>query len=111
MSNTDAAPIIVAGHLTIDANDRDGYLRTCETVVRAARDTDGCLDFAISADLVDPTRINVYERWLDQPTLHSFRDQGPDDDQMSTLIAIDVAEYQVQPSGSNTSDRSATRST
>ncbi len=102
MSSTDPAPIIVAGHLTIDTDDRDSYLRTCETVVQTARHTDGCLDFAISADLVDPTRINVYERWRDRPALEAFRDQGPADDQMSTLIAIDVGEYQAQPSGSDT---------
>ncbi len=102
MSSTDATPIIVAGHLTVDANDRDGYLRSCENAVQAARDTDGCLDFAISADLVDPTRINVYERWRNGLTLEAFRDQGPDDDQMSTLIAIEVGEYQVQRSGRDT---------
>ncbi len=102
MSSTDPAPIIVAGHLTVDSDDRHSYLRTCEPVVQTARDTDGCLDFAISADLVDPTRINVYERWRDRPALEAFRDQGPDDDQVSTLISIEVGEYQVQPSGSDT---------
>lgn len=96
MSSTDPAPIIVAGYLTVDASDRDGYLRSCETVVQAARNTDGCLDFAIGADLVDLTRINVYERWRDRPALEAFRDLGPDDDQMSTLVTIDVGEYQVR---------------
>lgn len=94
--------MIVAGHLTVNANDRDSYLRTCEPVVRTTRGADGCLDFAIGADLVDATRINVYERWRDRPTLEAFRDLGPDNDQMSTLIAIEVAEYQAQPSESNT---------
>lgn len=102
MSSTDAAPIIVAGHLTVDADQRDGYLRSCEVVVQAARDTDGCLDFAIGADLVETTRINIYERWRDRPALEAFRGQGPDDDQMSTLIAIEVGEYQVQRSGLDT---------
>lgn len=102
MSSTDPAPIIVAGHLTVDANDRTSYLRTCKPVVQAARDTDGCIDFAISADLVDPTRINVYERWRDRPALKAFRDQGPDDDQMSTLVAIEVGEFQVQTNRSDT---------
>lgn len=97
MSTTEPAPIIVAGHLTVDADNRDDYLRSCAPVVAAARGTDGCLDFAIGADLVDPTRINVYERWRDRPTLEAFRDEGPDDDQMSTLAAIDVGEYVAQP--------------
>ncbi|MEO6652222.1 MAG: antibiotic biosynthesis monooxygenase [Ilumatobacteraceae bacterium] len=100
MSSTDATPIIVVGHLTVDANDRDGYLRSCENVVQAARH--GCLDFAISADLVGPTRINVDEPWRNALNLEAFRDQGPDDDQMSTVIAIEVGEYQVQRSGRDT---------
>ncbi len=99
MSTTEPASIIVAGHLTVDTDDRDDYLRSCAPVVAAARNTDGCLEFAIGADLVDPTRINVYERWRDRPTLEAFRDQGPDDAQMSTLIAIEVGEYRVQSSG------------
>lgn len=91
------ATIIVAGHLTVDADDRDDYLRSCEAVVTVARDTDGCLDFAVSADTVDPTRINVYERWRDRPTLESFREGGPDAAQTATLLAIEVAEFEVQP--------------
>lgn len=101
MSTTEPVSIIVAGHLTVDADKRDDYLRSCEEVVEAARDTDGCLDFAIGADLVDPTRINVYERWRDRPRLEAFRDTGPDDDQMSALIAIDVGEFQARPRGSD----------
>lgn len=91
------ATIIVAGHLTVGADDRDDYLRSCEAAVAVARDTDGCLDFAVSADTVDPTRINVYERWRDRPALEAFRAGGPDAAQTATLLAIEVAEFEVQP--------------
>lgn len=101
MSTTELVSIIVAGHLTVDADDRDDYLRSCEQVVAAARGTDGCLDFAIGADLVDPTRVNVYERWRDQASLEAFRDAGPDDDQMSTLVVIEISEYQAHQRGSD----------
>ena len=100
MSSTECASVIVAGHLTIDPERRDEYLRTCEAVVRTARSADGCVDFALGADLVDATRINVFERWRDRPALEAFRDQGPDDGQMAVLLAIEVAEYRVLPSGS-----------
>lgn len=89
-------PIIVAGHLTVDAGARNEYLLSCEAVVRAARAADGCLDFAISADLVEPTRINIYEHWGDPSALAAFRGQGPDEQQMETLIDIDVDEYQIR---------------
>lgn len=97
MSSTEPTSIVVAGYLTVQANDRDAYLDSCESAIRAARATDGCLDFAISADVVDHTRINVYERWRDRPTLEAFRDQGPDDDQMATLTSIEVGEYEILP--------------
>jgi quinol monooxygenase YgiN len=96
VSGTDPSPIIVAGHLTVAAGDRGSYLRSCETVVQSARNSDGCLDFAIGADLIDATRVNVYERWRDRASLEAFRGQGPDDHQMSTLVSIDVVEYQNQ---------------
>jgi quinol monooxygenase YgiN len=102
VSTTEPAPIIVVGHLTVDADNRDDYLHSCAPVVAAARSTNGCLDFAIGADLVDPNRINVYERWRDRPTLEAFRQEGPDDDQMSMLIAIEVSEYRVQSSEGDT---------
>lgn len=92
--NDPSGPIIVAGHLTVDADARDAYLRSCNEAIRAARATDGCLDFAISADLVEPTRINIYEHWSDASALAAFR-QGPDDQQMATLTAIDVEEYRI----------------
>lgn len=88
-------PIIVAGHLTVDSIARDDYLRSCEAVVRAARAADGCLDFAISADLAEPTRINIHEHWRDPSTLAAFRDHGPGDEQMAMLIDINVDEYQI----------------
>ncbi|WP_283611864.1 putative quinol monooxygenase, partial [Mycolicibacterium poriferae] len=54
--------LIVAGHLTVAATQREAYLAGCERVVEQARRMPGCLDFAISADRVDPQRINVFER-------------------------------------------------
>ena len=53
--------VIVAGHLIVDPDDREAYLEGCRDVVEQASRTDGCLDFTISPDLVDPTMINAYE--------------------------------------------------
>ncbi len=44
-----------------------------EHVVERARAYDGCLDFSISADAVDPTRVNLFECWRDQTTLDAWR--------------------------------------
>ncbi|BDX32039.1 hypothetical protein TUM20985_25860 [Mycobacterium antarcticum] len=60
MGSNDADGVIVAGHLTVAPGDRNAYLAGCVDVVRQARAAPGCLDFAVSPDLLDPSRINVY---------------------------------------------------
>lgn len=65
------------------------------SVVEAARRAQGCLDFALSPDLLESGRINVYERWSSDEDLHQFRGSGPDDGQLSALLDIRVNEYAV----------------
>ncbi|HST42254.1 MAG TPA: antibiotic biosynthesis monooxygenase family protein [Conexibacter sp.] len=55
--------LIIAGHLTVDPADRDTYVADCATAVALARRAPGCLDYALTADTLDPSRVNVYERW------------------------------------------------
>ena len=87
--------VIVSGHLIVAAEDREPYLATCVTVVDAARRTPGCLDFALSADLVDPGRINILERWESQAAVEAFRGDGVDEEQGAAILAASVAEYDV----------------
>ncbi|WP_063009336.1 putative quinol monooxygenase [Nocardia kruczakiae] len=92
----DATPqIIVTGYLRVDPADRDRYLATCVEVVEAARHTPGCLDFALSADLVDTGRINILERWNDRAALDAFRGAGVSDDQGAMIREARVAEFAV----------------
>ena len=42
-------------------------------MVERARRQDGCLDVSISADTVDPERINVFELWRDRQALDAWR--------------------------------------
>jgi quinol monooxygenase YgiN len=87
--------IIVAGHLLVDAGARDDYLAGCEQVVRLARSAPGCLDFAISADLLDAERVNVYERWASREELMAFRGSGPSDEQSTAIRSASVEEYEL----------------
>lgn len=87
--------IIVAGYLTVDPTDRQHYLDDCAEVVRLARTAPGCIDFALGADLVEPARINVYERWATEQQLHDFRGSGPDSEQTAAIIDADVREFTV----------------
>ena len=87
--------VVVAGHLMVDPAGRDEYLATCVEVVRQARSATGCLDFAISADVLDPGRVNVYERWVSQAAVEAFRGSGPTTEQGAALLWASVAEYDV----------------
>ena len=87
--------IIVAGHLIVDAAERDAYLAGCEEVVRLARNAPGCLDFAIGADLLDDTCVNVYERWASRAELWAFRGSGPSAGQQAAIVSASVEEFEV----------------
>jgi quinol monooxygenase YgiN len=89
------AQVVVAGHVMVEPGDRVDYLNTCVEVVRQARGATGCVDFAISADLLDPGRINVYERWESQATVEAFRGSGPSDEQGAAMISACVVEFDV----------------
>ncbi len=90
--------VIVAGHLVVDQQQRPSYLVGCVSVVEQARLAPGCLDFAITADLVDPGRINIYERWESQASVEAFRGSGPSEEQAADMLFASVAEYDVAQS-------------
>ena len=87
--------IIVAGHLVVAPEERASYLADCVSVVEQARRAPGCLDFSLTADLVDPGRIDVFERWQSQTAVEAFRGSGPSQEQGAALLSASVAEYDV----------------
>ncbi|MGY1639346.1 antibiotic biosynthesis monooxygenase [Geodermatophilus sp. SYSU D00742] len=94
--------IIVAGHLTVRPEDRAAHLAGCRAVVQQARAAPGCLDFAVTADLLDDGRIDVFERWRTRAELEAFRGTGPSDAQTAVLLGAAVAEYDVVPAHGGT---------
>lgn len=87
--------VIVAGHIVVAPEQRESYLASCRGVVEQARCAPGCLDFAITADLVDPGRIEIFERWDSRAAGEAFRGGGPSDDQADAMLSASVAEYDV----------------
>lgn len=85
--------IIVAGRLQVDRVDRDRYVADCVAVVQQARTAPGCLDFAITADPIEPDRINIYERWQSDADLEQFRGSGPDAGQTAQIRDAHVRRY------------------
>ena len=65
--------IIIAGYTLTEADKRDQAVAAHAAMVARARAHEGCLDLAISADSIDPERINIFEQWRDQATLDAWR--------------------------------------
>jgi len=87
--------IIVAGRLHVRPSDRDHYLAGVADVARLARAAPGCLDFVQAADQLDPTRINVYERWESDEDLHRFRSSGGPPLELPPLRDASVRKYRI----------------
>jgi quinol monooxygenase YgiN len=87
--------VIVAGHLVVDPAERAEYLAGCASVVESARTAEGCLDFAVSADVLDPGRVNVFERWTSRAAVEAFRGTGPSDEQATAILRGAVSEFDV----------------
>ncbi|WP_020499593.1 putative quinol monooxygenase [Sciscionella marina] len=87
--------VIVAGHIVVAPGDRESYLADCAHIVEQARRAPGCLDFAITADLVDDGRIDIFERWETQAAVEAFRDGGPSEEQSAAIRSASVTEYEV----------------
>jgi quinol monooxygenase YgiN len=64
-----------------------------------ARRAVGCLDVATCADLVDPGRVNIFERWESQAALETFRSRGPDTEQRPAILTVSVQEYDIVDAG------------
>src|SRR5699024_1139934 len=55
--------IIVAGWYTVAPGKRAEVIAGFEDLLSRARQAPGCIDLAISADTLDPSRVNNFELW------------------------------------------------
>jgi quinol monooxygenase YgiN len=94
--------VIVAGFLRVDPDARGQYLRECTEVIRAAREAAGCIDFHLSADPIEPGRINIFEQWESIAAVEAFRGSGPSGDQQAAVLDAQVTQYEVANSTSLT---------
>ncbi|MEV4423266.1 antibiotic biosynthesis monooxygenase family protein [Patulibacter sp. NPDC049589] len=91
--------LIVSGHLRIAPGRRDAFAAASLEAVVLAREAPGCLDFVVSADPLDPDRINVFERWSSTDELLAFRGDGPDDGMWADIVGADVHRYEIASVG------------
>lgn len=68
--------IIIAGYEIVDAKERDKIVDAHRDLVSRAREFDGCIHVAITADSVDAERINSVEVWRDAEVMDEWRKQA-----------------------------------
>jgi quinol monooxygenase YgiN len=90
--------IIVAGSVYVNEADRDGYLDGCREVIVAARSSPGCIDFHLSADPIEPDRINVFEQWESVDAVEVFRGSGPSTEQTASIRRAAVYQHETASS-------------
>jgi quinol monooxygenase YgiN len=87
--------VIVAGHITVDPAQRESYLAGSVSVVENARRADGCLDFSVTADLLDAGRVNLFERWESLAAVKAFRRSASRSKRGAAMLSASVGEYDV----------------
>ena len=85
--------LIIAGSLIVRPDHRSDFLAANAAVVGHAREAAGCLDFVQAADPLDPTRINIFERWDTEEQLFAFRGAGQPESDSPPIQSSDVKRY------------------
>jgi len=57
------AIVIVQGVFSLDPTERDRFVETSSEAMRSSRQEEGCLEYVIAADPLDPERAVLSERW------------------------------------------------
>ncbi|MEL7190250.1 MAG: putative quinol monooxygenase [Pseudomonadota bacterium] len=67
------AKIVISAQIDLPAEKREEALRTAQPFIDGALRQDGCIHYDWSADLNNPTRVNVFEEWESEDALaHHF---------------------------------------
>lgn len=61
--------IIIGGTFEVEPSQREAFLTGRLEAMRASRAEPGCLEYVFSADPIDPGRVVLFERWVDQASL------------------------------------------
>ena len=61
--------IIVGGRFEVDPEERDAFVAERHEMMRTSRGEDGCLEYTLAADPLEPDRVVLFERWESQAAL------------------------------------------
>ena len=91
--------LIIAGKEYVAPEERDASVESYKDRIQRARAAPGCLDAAISADSVEPGRINSFELWASEEHLAAWRAVAHAPEATTNTLRADVQKYQISSSG------------
>lgn len=91
--------IIIVGHLIVDVVERDRYVAAHRDLAGRARAFPGCLHLAITADSIDPGRVNNAEVWESAESLDAWRAVAAVPDIGAVIIGGDMKRYDAVDGG------------
>ena len=91
--------IIISGRLIVATADRDRMVEAMQGLVGRARAFEGCIDLAITADPLDPRRVQNLEVWRDADALAAWRAQADPPDLDVDVLADHVERYDAGAGG------------
>ena len=61
--------VIVGGWFEVDPDARDAFVAERAQVMRRSRAEQGCIEYVMAADPLEPGRVVLFERWATQADL------------------------------------------
>jgi quinol monooxygenase YgiN len=68
--------LIVAGTFTVDPDRRAEFLEGRLEAIRTSREEQGCLQYAMSADAVEPGLVRLFEIWSTRADLRAHLERA-----------------------------------
>ena len=61
--------LVVGGSFEVGPAERDAFIAARHQSMRISRSEQGCLEYTMAADPIDPGRVILFERWESQEAL------------------------------------------
>jgi quinol monooxygenase YgiN len=68
--------LIVAGIFTVDPDRRNEFLESRLEAIHTSRGEQGCVQYAMSADAVDPAVVRLFEIWSSRADLQAHLERA-----------------------------------
>src|SRR5258708_40269950 len=94
------AIVIVQGVFSVDPNERDRFVEASVEGMRSSRQEEGCLEYVLAADPLDPERVVLSERWESMDPLQQHLNAPRGVDARPVPRSLEVTLYEVATSRS-----------